>query len=110
MTIEESLDHFKNYLHIRIDIICGKPDYWSKRYNKNKLPSFEYYLQNCVIDKGCNYDFTVRRYSTHTEVILPIESSTKNFLKDSQRKIYSTVKYSYWMGTPFNYKQEIEII
>ena len=110
MTIDEKFEHLSNWLQIRTDIICNNPDKWLRDYKKNYLPSFEYYLKNCVEDKGGDYDFTVRRYRTYSERIYPIESEFKPQLKLSQKIINIEVEYSYWMGTPFNYKQKIILL
>ena len=72
---------------------------------KNYLPSFDYYLQNCVIDKGGNYDFTVRRYKTHFEKTKNINHTDKPLMNKVQKCVLVGVEFSRWHFTPFNYKQ-----
>lgn len=109
MTIDEKLNHLSDYMGYVVDIICNKPHYWLGEFHKNKLPNFDYYIKNCVLDKGGVYDFTVRRYRTHSEVIMPIAHHDKPQMKFAQKKVYSTVNFSRWHFTAFNYKQEIEL-
>lgn len=101
--IYENIEYYKEYLKLRIDIIANNPNRWFG-VSKYNLPSFEYYLENCVKDKNGRYDFTQQNYSTPSQVLEPISfhSQTK-YIMDSKR-LYRSIKYSMWMGTPFNYK------
>lgn len=114
MTTDEKLNHLSDFLQYNTDIICNNPDYWMSGFHKNYLPTFDYYLKNCVLDKEGPYDYTKRKYSSHSQVLIPTidyaNGRKRTQMKLCQRKIYSTVKYSYWKGTPFNYKQVIEAV
>jgi len=104
MTTDEKIEHFKDYLRYRIDIISNDIDRWLLKNSKYQLPTFEYYLQNCVIDKGGNYDFTIRRYGNQKDVK---EMNVKNQCIDKSLKVSYGVNYSMWMGTPFNYENNV---
>lgn len=94
--IDENFLHLQDYLKYRIDIISNNPNRWlgSSFY---ELPTFEYYLKNCVLDKGGNYDFTERKYGN--------ESSSHLFqIRNSTKKVQFNVRYSMWMGTAFNFE------
>ena len=67
-TIDEQIAHFNDYLKYRIDIISNDIPRWLLKNTKYQLPTFEYYLQNCVIDKGGKYDFTKRNYGNSMDV------------------------------------------
>ena len=105
LSIDEKFNHLSDYLQYRTDIICNKPDYWLNDIHKNYLPSFDYYLQNCVIDKGGNYDFTVRRYKTHFEKTKNINHTDKPLMNKVQKCVLVGVEFSRWHFTSFNYKQ-----
>lgn len=95
------------YFNYKIDIICNDPKRWLG-YNKRELPSYEYFVRHCIQDKGGKYDFTKRRYGNVSKYI-----GGKDIVLNRRR--YSdfptvqsiTIKYSIWMGTPFNFKEEI---
>ena len=106
-TIEEQIEHFKDYLKFRIDIISNDPKRWLFSSSKYQLPTFEYYLKNCVIDKGGNYDFTKRNYGCSVDVK---ELKIKNSIIDRTKKVSLKTKFSTWMGTPFNYEDVVETI
>ena len=78
------------------------------------MPTFEYYLKNCVLDKDGPFDYTKRRYKSHSQILIPdidfANGKKRPLMKIIQKKIFSTVIYSYWKGTPFNYKQIIEVV
>ncbi len=82
-------------MNLRIDIVGNEARRWTS-VAKYQLPTFDYYMKNCVEDKGGDYDFTTRRYSSPAQVLQP----TGKFKKFSRNLVYS-----YWMGTPFNYKE-----
>ena len=109
MDIEEKLNHLSEFLQYRTDIVCNNPDYWLSGTQGNYLPTFEYYIQNCVLDKGGAYDFTKRRYKTHAEVIIPITHSDKPQMNQCQKKVFSSVEFSRWHFTAFNFKQKVEL-
>ena len=86
MTREQRFNNLIDFLDYRVDIIANNPNRWLYSFaNKERptsyhnLPTFEYYLKNCVIDKGGKYDFTKRLHNI-----------------------------SYWMGTPFNFKTVVQ--
>lgn len=91
----ERLGNLQDYLDLRIDIVGNDVRTWTS-VAKYLLPTFDYYIKNCVEDKGGKYDFSVRRYSSPAQVLQPIGK----FKKFSRKLVYS-----YWMGTPFNYKE-----
>lgn len=62
--------------------------------NTNQLPTFEYYLQNCVIDKGGKYDFTKRNYGNMMDVK---ELKIKNSIIDRTKKVTLITKHSMWI-------------
>lgn len=97
--IYERLDHFENYLSIRIDIIAEQPNRWLG-HSINQLPTFEYYLKNCVHDKGGAYDFIANRYTFIMKPRIRIDQKIR-----LSKKI--KLSYSYWMSTPFNFKEEL---
>lgn len=98
--------YFKDYLAVRNDIIADNPFWWLGTA-KYQLPTFEYYVKNCIEDKGGKYDFTQRNYSTYAQVLEPIENSQNTSVRMNNGKLYRFVTYSMWMGSPFNYKEEI---
>ena len=103
MSIEQifkRLDHFSNYLDHRIDIIANNPNRWLKT-GFYQLPTFEYYLENCVNDKGGAYDFTERRYKSHTQTLESVRIEHQPRTKELKRYF----RYSMWMSTPFNFKE-----
>ena len=104
--IYERLDHYKNYLVYRCDIIANDPNRWLGSAI-NQLPSFEYYLKNCVEDKGGKYDFTVRRYSTPAQTLEPITFHSQNKYQMKSIRLHRTISYSLWMGTAFNYETTV---
>ncbi len=106
-TIEEQIEHFKDYLKFRIDIISNDPKRWLFSSSKYQLPTFEYYLQNCVIDKGGKYDFTKRNYGNSMDVR---ELKIKDSVIDSTKKVTLKTTFSIWMGTPFNYEDVVETV
>ena len=106
MTPTEKLNHLKDYISYRTDIISDKPNWWLTTA-KNELPSFDYYIKNCVEDKGGKYDFTKRRYTTHATILDKIERVNYQPSKCHQKDVYRTIEYSYWMSSPFNFKEKI---
>ena len=98
--IFERLDHFSDYLDYRIDIIANNPNRWLNS-SPYQLPEFEYYLKNCVNDKGGKYDFTQRRYKSYEQVLEPVRVQYQPRTKQLTRHY----TYSMWMGTPFNFEQ-----
>ena len=103
MEIEEKINHFKEYLKYRLDIIGNNPNWWLGKA-KYQLPTFEYYLQNCVIDKGGKYDFTIRKYNNQIDLK---EFNIKNSAINRNIKAIFKTTHSYWIGTPFNFKDEL---
>ena len=107
MTIDEKLNHLSDWLQFNTDIICNNPEYWLSGFHKNYLPTFEYYLQNCVIDKGGKYDFTKRNYGNSMDVK---ELKIKDSIIDRTKKVTLKTTFSMWMGTPFNYEDVVETV
>jgi hypothetical protein len=105
--IFENLEHLKDYLNYRTDIVVNDANRWMGT-SKNQLPTFEYYLKNCVYDSGGKYDFTVRRYSTPAQVLEPITFHSQNKHLMNSKRMYRFIVYSMWMGTGFNYKTVIQ--
>jgi len=106
--LEKILDkysHFGDYLKHRMDILGNDFHSWQGS-RKFQLPTFEYYYQNCVLDKGGKYDFTQRNYKSYTD---SKELKVKDSIVDKAKKVSFQLKYSIWMGTPFNFKEEIQI-
>jgi hypothetical protein len=95
--------NFEDYLKIRIDIIANDPNKWLGTC-KFQLPTFDYYLINCVEYKGGKYDFTKRSYSSPSQTLEPISFHNKNKYAMRSERLYRSVKFSMWMGTSFNYK------
>ena len=106
-TIDEQIAHFKDYLKYRIDIISNDIPRWLLKNTKYQLPTFEYYLQNCVINKGGKYDFTKRNYGNSMDVR---ELKIKDSVIDSTKKVTLKTTFSIWMGTPFNYEDVVETV
>jgi len=112
MNIDVKLNHLSDYIKYRIDIVCQDPKRWLltksndgycnlQHYN---LPSFEYYLKNCVSDKGGNYDFTITRYKTPKQKLSPIRTANFTSIITKNQAYERWFEYSQWMGTPFNFK------
>lgn len=108
-SIYEDMNHYKEYLKLRIDIIANAPNRWLVN-SKMQLPTFDYYLKNCVNDKGGKYDFTVRRYSTPSQVLEPISFHSQNKYAMNSKRLYRRITYSIWMGTAFNYETVVETV
>ena len=116
MDFEEKLNHLSDYLKHRTDIIVQNPNRWLNyvgadgRVNTSyyNLPSFEYYLKNCVQDKGGAYDFTKRRYKTPSQILKPIETANFTNIISKNSKYKRRLLYSNWMGTPFNFNEVSE--
>ena len=106
-TIDDQIVHFKDYLKYRIDIISNDIPRWLLKNTKYQLPNFEYYLQNCVIDKGGKYDFTKRNYGNSMDVK---ELKIKDSIIDRTKKVTLKTTFSMWMGTPFNYEDVVETV
>jgi len=107
MTTTDKLIHLRDYLNHRLDIIYSDFSSW-QGLRKHNLPTFDYYMENCVEDKGGAYDFTVRRYWKNDTL-----TEDTNVLHESRdfksTKVVRKTSYSIWMGTPFNYKCDIKI-
>ena len=108
-TIYDKLNHYKDYLIYRCDIIANDPNRWLGS-SKNELPSFEYYLKNCVEDKGGKYDFTIRKYETPAQILEPISFHSQNKYQMKSKRLYRNVVHSIWMGTAFNYETIINTV
>ena len=106
-TIDEQIEHFNDYLKYRIDIISNDIPRWLLKNTKYQLPTFEYYLQNCVIDKGGKYDFTKRNYGNSMDIK---ELKIKDSIIDRTKKVTLKTIFSMWMGTPFNYEDVVETV
>ncbi len=106
-TIDEQIAHFTDYLKYRIDIISNDIPRWLLKNTKYQLPTFEYYLQNCVIDKGGKYDFTKRNYGNSMDVK---ELKIKDSIIYRTKKVTLKTTFSIWMGTPFNYEDVVETV
>jgi len=98
---------FLEYLSYRIDIIANDPNRWLGDKTKFQLPTFEYYLNNCVNDKNGKYDFTKQSYFTPMQVLKPISFKTQSSIQMQSKTLNRFIKHSYWMGTPFNYSEII---
>ena len=97
----------KDYIRVRTDIISNNADWWLN-YAKNELPTIEEYYERCVKDKGGKYDFTVRRYKTHSRQLPKIERvQYKLRLKNTDVRRY--IEYSIYRNTPFNFKEVIKL-
>ena len=108
-TIYENIEHYKEYLKLRIDIIANDPNRWLGN-SKMQLPTFDYYLKNCVNDKGGKYDFTKRNYSTPAQELEPITFHSQNKYAMNSKRLYRNIIHSMWMGTPFNYETVVETV
>ena len=102
----KQLDDLSEYLSVRIDIVSNDLKKWLYQ-TPNQLPSFNYFVKNCINDKGGCYDFTVRRYSTPKQVLTPIQHVEFIDRPTESKPLIRFLKHSYWMGTPFNYEQII---
>ena len=105
-TIDEQVQHFKNYLKYRIDIISNSPNKWLHNKMKYQLPTFEYYLQNCVLDKSGKYDFTKRNYGNSLDIK---KLKIKDSVIERSKEITLITTYSIWMGTPFNFEDVVKV-
>lgn len=105
MTIDDKFNHLKDYIKFRIDIVSNNPDWWLGMA-RNELPTFDYYLKNCVEDKAGKYDFTKRMFKTCT-MQMPIIKDTMEIIEFIQKKTTTRIEFSIWMGTPFNFKEII---
>ena len=113
MEFNDKLDHLSTWLKHRVDIMCHNPKRWMSYTTKDgyfntsyyNLPTFEYYLKNCVQDKGGAYDFTMRRYKTLEAKASVIESANFQNIIGEYKTASHLFKYSNWMGTAFNFKQ-----
>jgi hypothetical protein len=100
--IQEQLQHLKDYLKIRTELMIANPKRWLNSNAYYQLPSFEYYMKHCVLDRGGAYDFTIRHLrSPYTKY------QYKDFCQNIDIENGSITRYSVWMGTPFNFKTEI---
>lgn len=105
------LIHISDWIAIRLELMTNEPRRWigyehKGRWFKNayyQLPTFSEYMDMCVNDKGGKYDFTKRNYSTHYETIRPMSRLGYNDANGGAKRI---LRYSYYMGTPFNFKEE----
>lgn len=59
MSYEDELRHYSDWLGIRIELSLRHPTRFLQGYYQ--LPTFDYYIKNCVLDKGGGYDFTRSR-------------------------------------------------
>lgn len=101
--IDEHIKEFKEYINIIIDINANG---FIKR-PKHQLPTFEYYKENVINDRGGKYDFTKQRYKTRAVKIEPFGNIDFQIRPINDDFIYTQkyyYKYSYWMGVPFNFK------
>lgn len=96
------LDNISKWIAVIIDITANDPKRWLGM-SKPQLPTFEYFKQNVINDPGGKYDFTVRRYSTPAQTLLPIDRVHFQYRITGSTKYQRSIKYSYWKGTPFNY-------
>jgi len=101
MTVYEWERHYSDYLKVKLQIQMADLDRWLLSYSKYELPTFEYYITYCVIDKGGRYDFTVRRYGNEER---KSEAWFRNASVHQKVNIDVVLKYSMYMGTPFNFK------
>ena len=83
----------------------------------HQLPTFEYYIENCIKNKGGAYDFTRNNYKSVRTTILKdytpamgIIVSNKSINSHSDTIVRETKSWSYWMGTAFNFSKLTEII
>ena len=105
------LNDLKDWIAIRLELMANEPNRWVGFEHKgqwfdnayNQLPTFKYYMANCINDKGGKYDFTKRIYSTHMEKIQPMTTLGQC---DNDGGAKRVIRYSYYMGTPFNFKEE----
>jgi len=114
MESEEKIEHLNDYIKHRIDIIMSNVNRWficsvdtERASAYYQLPTFEYYLENCVNDKDGKYDFTRVFARTHIKELPTFKDVGHNKLKNT--KITRHYTYSIWMGTEFNHKQVITL-
>jgi hypothetical protein len=94
--INEKFSYLEDYLKYRIDIISNNPNRWLRSSFK-ELPTFEYYLKNCILDKGGNYDFTKKNYGNEMDCHL-------FKIRNIKKTVCFKVRHSIWMGTAFNHE------
>lgn len=99
MKEQERLGYLNEYINIIIDIMCSEPSRWVRSSSRHQLPSFDYYIKNCIIDKGGKYDFTKRNYRTHFQIL------NKSEFYNIKTELIRYTQYSIWMGTEFNFKE-----
>ncbi len=105
------LSNVSDWIAIRLELMTNEPRRWvgfehKGNWFKNayyQLPTFDYYMQNCVNDKGGKYDFTKRRYCSHRETIKPMSERGFTDEKGGGSRI---LRHSIYMGTHFNFKEE----
>jgi len=105
------LNNISDWIAIRLELMANEPRRWCGYQHKNRwfknayyqLPTFKEYMDNCVNDKGGKRDFTKQCYTTHIESIKPM---TRLGYSDKSGGAKRTLRYSYYMGTPFNFSEE----
>lgn len=102
---------FPEYLFWRASIIAGDPDRWTHSRMKYQLPSFEYYLKNCIFNAGGYSDFRVRRWgkSNFLQTVKLPYCRPYYGIDYEEKTIGRTKIYSMWMGTMFNFEEIITI-
>jgi hypothetical protein len=99
MTPAEKLNHLPNYIYHIADLKAQNPDRWINGYYENgrrklspyNLPTFEYYLNNCVVDKGGKYDFTKRNYKSEKIKIEYIDKVNFFSVAENKKRFVSNV-------------------
>jgi len=105
--INKQLDYFLEYQKYKLDIISNDIPRWMYSNARYNLPSFEYFIENCINDKGGKYDFTKQNYSSHlSDYCFDLSNATikKNV------NVSCKIIHSMWMGTPFNFDTQINEI
>jgi len=109
MDYNEKLDHLLDFINHRIDILWN-----DKRWINTlpQLPTFDYYIKNCILDKGGAYDFTERRYNHAIDLGKASRDHNILYKKRSfeSKHVMVNIAYSIWMGTAFNFKETFLLV
>jgi len=103
----KTLENLQEYLNHRIDIICNSPQRWLN--DLKNLPTYEYFIKNCIEDKGGKYDFTVRRFVKENNIYQPSKVCNFENVIHNLPTVKTVTKHSIWMSTPFNFNSETTI-
>lgn len=110
MTWDEIYNRFDAVLDYSLIIAELKASGEFEGSRRNQLPTFEYFYNNCVLDKGGKYDFTMLRYKSETGWDLPNFNTNPGGINPiTNKKAVFQKRWSYWMGTPFGVVEMIEL-